>query len=249
MMTNSSLTRQVVLRHRAEGYLRFDLPPGLSVGAASAPIRQELEALDGVYRVTFHPAYNKLAIRFHAPACDLPRVARALSRGLAKAADEGLVPACEHCAARQAEGAPPAGLKARLMKLQPVRWVNDKVQEMRRTTTALQQLSLARFKKVPAVLQDPGKAFHEFLTDVMVLYLIRVHWDRITQQWLQGTDPLPVRMARGVLSDLLDGPGPAARAVNRWTQRRGTPSRTCGVVITAWFTPCDAGCGSIAPSS
>jgi hypothetical protein len=57
---------------------------------------------------------------------------------------------------------------------------------MRQATLALQQLSLTRFKKAPAILKDPEKALHEFLTDVVVLYLIRVHWDRITQQWLRN---------------------------------------------------------------
>lgn len=177
---------QVVLRHRAAGYLRFDLPRGLCAGAAAVAIRRKLEVLDGVYRVTFHPAYDKLAIRFHPAVCDAARIARALSLGLATVDAEGLRPGCEHCVARQANEAPPSGLKARVMSLGPVRWVREKAQEMRQTTAALQQLSSSRFKKVPAILQDPGKAFHEFLTDVMVLYLIRVHWDRITQQWLRA---------------------------------------------------------------
>ena len=186
MTTQSSLLRQVVLRHRAAGYLRFDLPQGLSSGAASRAIQQPLEALDGVYRVTFHPAYDKLSVRFHPAACDALRVARALAQGLARVEAEGLQPGCAHCVTRQAEVAPPQGLKAKLMTLGPVRWVRDKVQELRQTTVALQQLSLTRFKKVPTVLQDPGRAFHEFMTDVLVLYLIRVHWDRITQQWLRS---------------------------------------------------------------
>lgn len=186
MTINSSLMRQVVLRHRADGYLRFDLPQGLCTGAAAAAIQRRLEALDGVYRVTFHPAYDKLAIRFHPSVCDVPRVARALGRGLATVEAEGLQPGCEHCVARQADQTPPSGLKAWAMNLGPARWAREKVQEMRQTTAALQQLSLTRFKKVPAVLQDPGKVFHEFMTDVLVLYLIRVHWDRITQQWLRA---------------------------------------------------------------
>jgi hypothetical protein len=186
MMNNGSLARQVVLRLRADGYLRFDLPDGLSAGPAATILRRELEALDGIYRVTFHAGYNKLAIRFHPAVCDVPRVARALARGLARVEAEGLAPGCPQCAARQAEEAPPSGLKSRLMDLAPVRWVRGKAQEMRQATAALQQLSLTRFKKVPAVLKDPGKALHEFLTDVIVLYLIRVHWDRITQQWLRS---------------------------------------------------------------
>lgn len=186
MTTNGSLMRQVVLRHRAEGYLRFDLPQGLCAGEAAAAIRQRLEALNGVYRVSFHPGYGKLAVRYHPAVCDTRRVARALSEGVSAVQARGLEPACEHCAAREAEPVPPTGLKARLLNLGPVRWAREKAQEARQTTAALRQLSMARFKKVPAVLEDPGKAIHEFIVDILVLYLIRIHWDRITQQWLRA---------------------------------------------------------------
>lgn len=186
MTTNGSLMRQVVLRHRAEGYLRFDLPLGLCAGEAAAAIRQRLEALNGVYRVSFHPAYGKLAVRYHSAVCDTRRVALALSEGVSVVQARELGPACEHCAAREAEPGPPTGLKARVLNLGPVRWVREKAQEARQTTAALRQLSMARFKKVPAVLEDPGKAIHEFITDILVLYLIKIHWDRITQQWLRA---------------------------------------------------------------
>jgi hypothetical protein len=186
MTTNGSLMRQVVLRHRAEGYLRFDLPLSLCAGEAAAAIRQRLEALNGVYRVSFHPAYGKLAVRYHLAVCDTRRVALALSEGVSVVQTRGVSPACEHCAAREAEPAPPTGLKARVLNLGPVRWVREKAQEARQTTAALRQLSMARFKKVPAVLEDPGKAIHEFITDILVLYLIKIHWDRITQQWLRA---------------------------------------------------------------
>lgn len=186
MTMNGSLLRQVALRHRADGYLRFDLPPGLCEGPAAASLRAALEALDGVYRVSFYPAYDKLAIRFHPAACDAGRVARALAQGLKAVEADALSPGCERCAARAAAEAPPSGLKARLMHLRPVRWVREKTEEVRQGYDALRQLSFARFKKVPDVLQNPDKAVHDFLTDILVLYLIKVHWDRITQQWLRA---------------------------------------------------------------
>jgi hypothetical protein len=186
MTTNADLLRQVVLRHRADGYLRFDLPPGLCTGPAAATLRAALEVLDGVYRVSFYPAYDKLAIRFHPAACDVARVARALAQGLNTVEAEGLSPGCERCAARAAEETSPSPLKARLTNLKAVRWARAKAEEMREGYDAVRQLSLARFKKVPDVLQNPEKAVHEFLTDILVLYLIKVHWDRITHQWLRA---------------------------------------------------------------
>jgi hypothetical protein len=52
MTTNADRLRQVMLRHRADGYLRFDLPSGLCTGPPAATLRT---ALDGVYRVSFYP--------------------------------------------------------------------------------------------------------------------------------------------------------------------------------------------------
>jgi hypothetical protein len=35
-----------------------------------------------------------------------------------------------------------------------------------------------------ALFKDPEKATIDFLNDVLVLYLIKTHWTRITQEWL-----------------------------------------------------------------
>lgn len=186
MTANSTLMRQVVLRHHADGYLRFDLPPGLCAGAPAAIVTEHLQAVEGIYRVSLYPDYDKLAVRFHAAVCDLHRVAVALAAGLARVEAEGLAPGCEACARRAREEAEPTGLKARIMNLGPVRWAREKAEQVRQSTAALRQLSQARFKRVPAVLENPEKAIHEFLTDILVLYLIKVHWHRITTQWLRA---------------------------------------------------------------
>jgi hypothetical protein len=186
MTNHSTLVRQVILRHRAAGYLRFDLPQGLCAGRAATAIRARLGAVDGLYRVSFYPAYDKLAIRFHEVVCDARSVFQALAGALAVVEAEGLQPSCDACAAREARQAVPTGLKTRVMSLGPVRWAREKVDQMRESFDALKRLSQARFNRVPTVLQDPEKAVHEFLTDVLVLYLIKVHWDRITHQWLRA---------------------------------------------------------------
>jgi hypothetical protein len=186
MAANGNLSGQVVLRRREPGYLRFDLPRGLGAGAAAALIRKRLEALEGVYRVSLYAAYDKLAVRFHPAVCDAARVARALAEGLGAVEAGGLAPGCEQCVREAREQERASGLKARVLELRPVRWARAKLQEMRQTATALQQLSRSRFKQVPAFLEHPERTAHEFLTDILVLYLIKVHWDRITHQWLRA---------------------------------------------------------------
>jgi len=186
MTVNGKLFRQVVLRRREPGYLRFDLPRGLGAGSAAAAIRQHLEAVDGIYRVRLSATHDKLSVRFHPAVCDLRRVAGALADGLRAVEAAGLEPGCERCIQEAREQARASGLKARVLNLRPVRWVREKTGEMRQAASALQRLSRSRLTHVPAVLQNPERAAHEFLTDILVLYLIRVHWDRVTQQWLRA---------------------------------------------------------------
>jgi len=186
MPENVSITQQVIVRHHEPGYLRFDLPPGLGAGTAGAELRRRLEAVGGVYRVSVDPIRDKLAVRFLPAACEARTVARALAAALRALEAAGLTPGCERCVREARAQAETSGWKARALNLPPVRWTRDKWAQMRRTATALQQISSSRMKHVPAVLQDPERTITEFLTDVLVLYLIKVHWERITVQWLRA---------------------------------------------------------------
>ncbi|MDD1623545.1 MAG: hypothetical protein LUO94_02110, partial [Methylococcaceae bacterium] len=39
-------------------------------------------------------------------------------------------------------------------------------------------------KKPTAFMKDPEKAIIDFLNDILVIFLIRLHWNDITQNWL-----------------------------------------------------------------
>jgi hypothetical protein len=45
-------------------------------------------------------------------------------------------------------------------------------------------LTKVGLKKNKALIDDPEKAVIDFLNDVLVLFLIRLHWDRITKEWI-----------------------------------------------------------------
>jgi hypothetical protein len=186
MQVSANLLRQVVVRRREPGYLRCDLPPGLGAGTAAAELRQRLEAVPGVYRVRLDPTCDKLAVRFQPAVCDAHAVARALAAGLRALEAAGLTPGCERCVREARAQSQASGWRARALSLRPVRWARERIEALRRAATALQQVSASRFKHVPGVLKDPERAVHEFLTDILVLYLIRVHWERITQQWMRA---------------------------------------------------------------
>jgi hypothetical protein len=192
MTADNPILQQVVVRHSEAGYLRFDLPALLGSGPAAQLLRERLTGLSGVYRVDLYPNFNKLAVRFHPAVCDRRRVALTLRAAVEAAQDRDLLPGCARCAERLPPDAGPSaapqapGLKAKLLNLPPLRWVRDKLQQFRHTAGALQTLSANRFGMVPAVLQDPEKALHDFFNDILVLYLIKVHWERITTQWLRA---------------------------------------------------------------
>jgi hypothetical protein len=39
-------------------------------------------------------------------------------------------------------------------------------------------------KNKKSLLNDPEKAIIDFFNDILVLYLIKLHWTRITKEWI-----------------------------------------------------------------
>ncbi len=132
--------RAVILRHRAPGHLRFDLPPPLRTAVAAETLEAGLRAIDGVYRATVIPRVGKLSIRYVEAVCGTGIVAARLA---------ALVGEVMETAEGQAAAAPPAQTGDRS----------------------------------PASFDAKEWTIH-FLNDLVAFYLIRIHWGRITRQWL-----------------------------------------------------------------
>ena len=75
-----SIAREVVLRHREPGYLRFDIPEVLCAHYAAEELSRELEGVDGVYRVGLNASAGKLTLRFHDAYCSFETLIKTLLR-------------------------------------------------------------------------------------------------------------------------------------------------------------------------
>lgn len=177
-MDVATLARRIVVRHKEEGHLRFELPPELTGPAARAHLEAGLRRRPGVWRVSFEPQ-RRLSIRFEPLQCTIADVARDLRSLLTE------LPA-------ESPSAAPA--------------VDPLVQFRRRFESTARQVR-TRIDRVLDRLRRPGRpgtlrarlqpalqnalteqAAINFLNDVLVFYLIKVHWDLITKRWMR--DPV-----------------------------------------------------------
>jgi len=183
-MNIDDLARRIVVRHREAGYLRLELPAEICHPAAAAVIEQGLRWVSGVYRVTMYPADRRLAVRYDAHVCGAADVARGLKALLGELPESAVEP--------------PAGQGAAVPALDTT--LRDVAAKARHAFAGLHaRLEHLRYPGAPAnslqaKLQPmlanalTEKAITNFLNDLVAFYLIRVHWDLISQRWLK--DPV-----------------------------------------------------------
>jgi hypothetical protein len=190
----AQLAQQILVRHRATGHLRFALPAALCLSAAADQIVAALRARAGVYRVTLYVGDGKLSVFYDEHVCTVHDVARALFSSLkpvaSEVASEGQTTLS--LAISPAVQGPSPTLSGGIQKLEARarRQVEVLMQAMSRVPP-LRGLQT----RVQPVLESAltEKAVTNFLNDLLAFYLIRVHWDLITQHWLR--EPLKFRNA------------------------------------------------------
>lgn len=198
-MNAEELAGRVAVRHREAGHLRLELPPELCHAQTAGLVDASLREVDGVYRVDFDLASRRLSIRFDAHVCTVGQVARQLKELIAAVAPH--LPAVQAAAPEAAaEGEAVAGAQSQDVGL--------RVREVVRTLAV-------RVNAALDVLRNPGatppegslqaklqpviasalteKAIINFLNDLVAFYLIKAHWELISQRWLK--DPLKFRNA------------------------------------------------------
>ena len=188
-----ALSRQIFVRHREPGHVRFALPAELCSLPAASTIEAVLRRLDGVYRVTIYAAERKLSVFYDGHACDLHAVARRLFAAL------GELPAGDDTTfVLSGEGLDTPTPTAK--KHRASGGLNIEVRARRALHRAMQEMSRhPQLRGVQARVQPilesalTEKAIINFLNDLLAFYLIRVHWDLITQRCLR--EPLKFRYA------------------------------------------------------
>jgi hypothetical protein len=173
-----AIQKEFVLRYRRDGHVRFQIPSRLCEAAVAKLLSDNVVAIDGVYSVRVYRGQKKLSIRYDEQACDFKTLARQLSQVLDKLEQQGWF------SANAVVESGKASLKHKLKQSRVSRWFGEKYQAAQETAQAAKLLGKLGTKGPKALLKDPEKAIIDFLNDILVLYLIRVHWTRITQEWL-----------------------------------------------------------------
>jgi len=177
-----SIQKQCVLRYRAEGHVRFCVPLVLCQKGVAENITAKIQAIDGVYRVNFYARQGKISIRFQETVCDFDQLIKqlfeifgALEKSGALIVQENKPSVFSKLSAKVSENAD---------KFAVTRWFKTKTVEAKETLQAAKIITKLTLKKPNALIKDPEKAIIDFLNDILVLFLIRLHWDHITKLWL-----------------------------------------------------------------
>ena len=178
-----SIQKQCVLRHRAEGHVRFQLPTELCKKGVAENVATKIKAIDGVYRVNFYARQGKVSIRFQETVCDFTQLVKQLFELFAELEKSGaLIVQAEK--KPTAMGKFTAKVSEKADKFAVTRWFKAKTIEAKETLHAAKIITKLAIKKPNALIKDPEKAVIDFLNDILVLFLIRLHWDHITKLWL-----------------------------------------------------------------
>lgn len=178
-----SWARQIVVRHREPGHLRFELPAELCEGPRAAALEAGLAGTAGIYRATLYRAEQKLSLRYDPHQANEREVALALRARL------------DHLPAPLVQALKPAGEKIG----QTLHETGRKIEQDVRRKFAQFRLALMKLRQaqpregsLQARLQPiiasalTEKAILNFLNDLLAFYLIKVHWELITKRWMRN---------------------------------------------------------------
>ena len=175
-----SIQKEFVLRYRDDGHVRFQIPAQICNVDAAKAVTDCISGIDGVYRVNLYRSQQKLSIRFQESICDFKSLARQLFDLLAELEEKSaLQPKPVAKSTLWKEKA-----KSRLDDFKVTRWAKEKYGDAKETVHAAKVITRLGMKKPKAFIKDPEKAIIDFLNDILVLFLIKLHWNEITKNWL-----------------------------------------------------------------
>lgn len=196
-MNAEDLAGRIVVRHREPGHLRLELPPELCHAATSAVVDRSLREVAGVYRVDFDLSARRLSIRFDSHVCTTGAVACQL-KALLKMVAPHLPAAPAASASAVADGEAlanhplhQAGARLRAVAHQAGVRVQAALAGLRSPAAAEGSLTAKLQPVIASALTE--KAVTNFINDIVAFYLIKAHWELISQRWLK--DPLKFRNA------------------------------------------------------
>lgn len=196
-MNANDLARRIVVRHREAGYLRLELPAEICHAGAAEVIDSALRQVAGVYRVTLYVAQRRLVVSFDAHVCAAADVARGLKGCLgalaAASAERGQVRVADEARALAARVSPALHDAARQARRAFAR-LRSRIEHWRQPQAAPGGLQAKLQPMLANALTE--KAIINFLNDLVAFYLVKVHWELISQRWLKD----PVKYANAWLT-------------------------------------------------
>lgn len=175
-----SIQKEFILRYRIDGHIRFQIPAKICEETVAKAVTNAILAIDGVYRVNLYRKQQKLSIRFQESVCDFKSLAQQLFQLLA---DLEKTDVFNQKTVVQTESWQEK-VKAKLQNLKATQWAKEKYSDAKETLQAAKIITKLGMGKQKALINDPEKALIEFFNDVLVLFLIKLHWTQITQQWI-----------------------------------------------------------------
>jgi len=175
-----SIQKEFVLRYREDGHVRFQIPARICDVAVAKAVTDGISAIDGVYRVNLYRGQQKLSVLFQESVCDFKSLAKQLFLLLADLEKKGALKPKPVSKSTLWKEKAKSGLDA----FKATRWAKEKFGDAKETVQAAKVITRMGMKKPKAFMKDPEKAIIDFLNDVLVIFLIRLHWNDITQHWL-----------------------------------------------------------------
>jgi len=177
MVIPMAIEKQIVLRYRSEGHVRFQLPEALCEPELARGLVASLCSMEGIYRVDLNAAQRKLSIRFLATVCDFAAVFRRLHESVARLGQQlGSALSRPREATTAGPNAEPKPFWSRSFQ--------GRIQEIRETLSALRILGKRALVGVNEGMQRRPRWLTEMMNDLLMLYLVKLHWHHILYEWL-----------------------------------------------------------------
>lgn len=175
-----SIQKEFTVRYKAEGHVRFEIPESLCDKEVAKRVTARILEIDGVYSVDLFRKQKKLSIRYHEVVCEFKQLANQLFQLLSEMDEDGslLAPVVNEVSSAV------LNLKSRIKSWKASRWASVKYSDAKETVQAAKVITKLGLKKPKSLFNDPEKAIIDFCNDILILYLIKLHWTRITKEWI-----------------------------------------------------------------
>lgn len=178
-----SIQKKITLRYRGEGHLRFEIPEQLCDQDVASLLTDKIHELESVYRVRVFRKQRKLSIHFQESICEFKLFANQLFQLFSDLEQQDLLVAQVINKINQKK-TKKWEIKSRVKDWKASQWVSEKYDDAKDTVQAAKIISKVGLKKPKAFFKDPEKVMIDFFNDILVLYLITLHWSQITKEWI-----------------------------------------------------------------